>query len=453
MQTDHTMSKMPGIAGSDATVSMETSAFASVTASDAAPERIGAWLIERRIGAGAMGEVYLAVRGEQRAALKLVARDRVQDDSFLQRFQREIAVLAKFDHPHVERALDGGEHDGQPWLAMEFVDGPDVESVLKQNQNAPFAEMEVLQFAIQLARGLEHVHSQAGLIHRDIKPANVLIARAPGGDPRRLLNPGDIAKLIDFGLAKPTEQAEGMGLTMTGMIMGTPNYIAPEQVACERTLTLHVDMYSLGASMFHLLTGRLPFPTGSAASVMVAHLNQPPPDPGQVLPTLTPLTRKLVLTTMAKRAADRYTDWGAFIVACEKALAAAPPSSGGTSRIFKPQKPTTVVLRRAESSQQVVANIKPEAPAVVPGSVGSGSAALRAAVTSRIAKPPSGQYARSSTVRTERAPRPDARASAVHTWSGRLETAGTTGGSILPWLALGLARLLAVAVVVWAFIA
>ena len=433
-------------------MAMETSSFASVSNTGSAPEQIGAWRIERRIGAGAMGEVYLAVRDGQRAALKLVARDRVQDDSFLQRFQREMAVLAKFDHPHVARALDSGEHEGQPWLAMEFVDGPDVESILKSNQNAPFAETDVLQFAIQLARGLEHVHRQAGLIHRDIKPANVLIARAPGGDPRRLLNPGDVAKLIDFGLAKPTEQADGMGLTMTGMIMGTPNYIAPEQVACERTLTLHVDMYSLGGSMFHLLTGRLPYPGGSAASVMVAHLNQPPPDPGQVVPTLTPLTRKLVLTTMAKRAADRYADWTAFIAACEKALAAAPPPSGATSRAFQRQSPTTAVQRRSESSQQRTA-LQVEAPEVATGAVGSGSAALRAAVTSRISKPASGQYVRPATVRTEQVQRPPAQASAVHTWSGRLETAGTTGGSILPWIALGVAGLLAVAGVVWAFIA
>ena len=434
-----------------------------------APPHIGEWLVQRRIGAGAMGEVFLAQRGPQRAALKLVAKRFAGDDSFTQRFQREIALLSKFDHINVARALDGGEHDGRPWLAMEFVNGPDLEGLL--NGHGPFFETDVLSLAVQVGRGLEHIHLQAGLIHRDVKPANILVARAPGGDPNRLLNPGDSAKLIDFGLAKPVEQDEGSGLTMTGMIMGTPNYIAPEQVACERNLTLHVDMYALGASMFHLLTGRVPFERGSAAAVMAAHLNDAVPDPGQAVPAISPATRKLIMTTLAKRAADRFTDWKAFLVACEKALAALGESSGATSNKFlkKPlTKPPTSGVREAEpnpatSSRNPARPLaavgsgpalepRPGSAAAVAKSLGlggprTGSEALRSAATSRIVKVQTSSAHRKPTTRRQ------VSTSAVSKWSGRLEKAGQTGGSIVPWLVLGLAGALAIAGALWALLA
>mgnify|MGYP003873344783 CR=1 FL=1 len=461
-----------------------------LAAISAPPQLIGGWLVQRKLGAGAMGEVFLAQRGEQRAALKLVAKRYAGDESFTTRFQREIALLSKLNHPHVARAFDGGEHEGRPWLAMEFVNGPDLEGLLKEH--GPFFESDVLQLAIQVGRGLEHIHEQAGLIHRDIKPANILVQRAPGGDPRRLLNRGDEVKLIDFGLAKPAEQDEGNGLTMTGMIMGTPNYIAPEQVACERQLTLHVDMYALGASMFHLLTGRVPFESGSAAAVMAAHLNSPIPDPGQLVPVISPATRKLIMTTLGKRASDRFRDWSAFNTACEKALAVLGETAPVTNRFLKKpmtKPPSTLAIRKPPSAQQTpLADVATPStaqrppgvqtskllPAVVPdggrpamlqpGSAAAlaaalgvsqqtGSEALRAVATSRIIKNQSGSGspARSGTaIQKPGTGRTVADASAVQKWSGRLEKAGTTGGSILPWLALGAAGLLAIAGAIWA---
>lgn len=448
----------------------------------AAPQRIGNWLVQRRLGAGAMGEVFLAVRGDQRAALKLVAKRYAGDDAFTQRFQREIALLSKFDHPNVARAHDGGEHEGRPWLAMEFVDGPDLENLLAKH--GPFFETDVLQLAIQVARGLEHIHQQAGLIHRDVKPANILVARKPGGDPHRLLNPGDVAKLIDFGLAKPIEQEEGNGLTMTGMIMGTPNYIAPEQVACERTLTLHVDMYALGATVFHLLTGRVPFEAGSAAAVMAAHLNSPVPDPGQAVPAISPATRRLVMTALAKRPSERFTDWRAFIIACEKAVAAlgsgnaAPVATNRFLRKPLTKPPSTATVRKQDASGQRATDrpspaiggghaLEPRAgtSAALDASLGvggpaTGSDALRAAVTSRIVKVQTTSVHRKSDavvspVSTAAAASGSRKArgvatSAVSKWSGRLESSGTTGGAVLPWVVLTAAGLAAIGAVTWA---
>lgn len=441
------------------------------------PQRIGGWDVARRLGAGAMGEVFLAQRGQQRAALKLVAKRFAGDDSFTQRFQREIALLSKFDHANVARALDGGEHEGRPWLAMEFVDGPDLDGLLQKH--GPFFEADVLQLAIQVARGLEHIHQQAGLIHRDVKPANILVARAAGGDPRRLLNPGDVAKLIDFGLARPVEQDEGSGLTMTGMIMGTPNYIAPEQISCERNLTLHVDMYALGATIFHLLTGRVPFEAGSAAAVMAAHLNNPVPDPGQLVPAISQPTRRLITTALAKRPSDRFTTWQAFVSACEKAAIALGASSGtGTgSFLRKPMSrpPTTAVARPpsgavanpASGSRSTPAPVPALAPAAAlerrggeppvarPAPPASGADALRAAVTSRVvrAKPaiePVQVPARAPETTSQKAR--GVQTSAVSKWSGRQETVGVTGGSLLPWIALVGAALVAGGAVVWAVV-
>ncbi len=455
---------------------------AGLVAIQGTPSQIGGWTVQRKLGAGAMGEVFMAQRGDQRAALKLVAKRFAGDEAFTQRFQREIALLSKFDHPHVSRALDGGEHEGRPWMAMEYVNGPDLEGLLKDH--GPFFEADVLNLAIQVGRGLEHIHQSAGLIHRDVKPANILVARAPGGDPRRLLNRGDEAKLIDFGLAKPAEQDEGNGLTMTGMIMGTPNYIAPEQVACERHLTFHVDMYALGASMFHLLVGRVPFEGGSAAAVMAAHLNSPVPDPGQIVPAISAATRKLVMTTLAKRAGDRFRDWAAFNVACEKALAALGDTAPVTNRFLKKpmiKPPSTVAIRKPSTSQAApVVSASPPAqrpassptskplPVVPsagraelpqPGSAAAlaaalgvggqplGSDALRAVATSRIAK---NQKASGTASLRPGTGRSSAQGSAVQSWSGRLEKSGSTGGSMLPWLALGAAGLLAIAGAIWA---
>lgn len=446
----------------------ETIATNAVVPALNGPSQIGGWLVQRRVGAGAMGEVFLAQRGPQRAALKLVAKRYAGDDSFIQRFQREIALLSKFDHPNVARALDGGEHEGRPWLAMEFVNGPDLEGLL--NGHGPFFESDVLSLAIQVGRGLEHIHQRAGLIHRDVKPANILVARAPGGDPNRLLNPGDMAKLIDFGLAKPVEQDEGSGLTMTGMIMGTPNYIAPEQVACERHLTLHVDMYALGASMFHLLTGSVPFQRTSAAAVMAAHLNDVVPDPGQLVPAISSQTRAVVMTAMAKRAGERFVDWNAFVVACEKALRAlGAPGEVASSRFLKRPlaKPQTGPQRNTGSGQHsgtrspakpvpAVGNVAALEPrdagaAVISAALNpaprTGADALRAAVTSRIQKPGSTSGMVKATTRRQNR---NVETSAVSSWSGRLEKSGTTGGSILPWLILGLAGALAVAGAIWA---
>jgi serine/threonine-protein kinase len=295
---------------------------------------IGEFILGRSLGAGAMGEVILAkhaVSGET-VALKLITDRYAADAAFVQRFNREIAVLTRLDHPNIARAIAYGVDQGTPYLAMEFIAGPNLGDVLAE-RGALF-ETDVLRIAIQVARGLAYAHTEAGLIHRDIKPANILIAQHGDGDREaRLMADGDLPKIIDFGLAKSID-AEDERLTLTGIVMGTPSYMSPEQIRCDPQLDFHTDIYALGATMFHLLTGRPPYQGTAPAIVMTGHLTQPVQDPGVLVPSLNPLTRQLVMTAMAKAVKDRFQDHRGLIIACEKALKAIG-AGGGTLRLLR----------------------------------------------------------------------------------------------------------------------
>ncbi|GDY13156.1 hypothetical protein LBMAG53_20340 [Planctomycetota bacterium] len=283
------------------------------------PDRIGPYRVLKRIGAGAMGEVYLGQDGAgQEVAIKVMAIRLVDSPDFLERFHREFNLVAGIDHPNIARAMGSGEFDGQPYLAMEYIRGPALDQVLKQQ--GPLTEATALRVAIGVAKGLEFAYQRSGLIHRDIKPANILIAKK-GDDP--FATPGvdenDLAKVIDFGLAKSVS-SEAQGLTMTGAVMGTPHYMAPEQIRGEKDVDVHADIYALGATLYHLLTGAYPYPEPSPGLVMTAHLTKPVPDPGTTVRTLSKPTRELVMTAMQKRPGDRFLTYRAFLVAAEKSL-------------------------------------------------------------------------------------------------------------------------------------
>ncbi len=283
---------------------------------------VGDYQLLKKIGAGAMGEVHLArnaVSGAQ-VALKLITNKHAADEAFIKRFQREAEILIRLNHPNIGRALGYGIDAGRPWLALEYIEGPNLADVL-QERGALF-EADVLKLAIQIARGLAYAHTEAGLIHRDIKPANILVSQDRRGDRSgQFMLEGDQAKIIDFGLAKSID-AEDQRLTLTGIVMGTPAYMSPEQIRCDPNLGYHTDLYAVGAAMFHMLTGRIPFPGAAPAIIMTGHLTQPVPDPGAVVPSLNQQTRTLVMTAMAKAQKDRFADYRGLINACEKALKA-----------------------------------------------------------------------------------------------------------------------------------
>jgi serine/threonine-protein kinase len=197
-------------------------------------------------------------------------------------------------------------------------------------------ETDVLTIGMQIARGLAHAYNEAGLIHRDIKPMNILVEQhRPGKRDGMFMEDQDKVKIIDFGLAKSTD-SEDQRLTLTGIVMGTPAYMSPEQIRCDSTLDFHTDMYAVGAAMFHMLTGRIPFPGNAPAVIMTGHLTLPVPDPSELVRSLNPLTRDIVMTALAKHPHDRYSDYRAMISACEKALKTMAQGPGTLRLLRKP---------------------------------------------------------------------------------------------------------------------
>lgn len=294
----------------------------------------------KKLGAGGMGTVYLAehrASGEQ-VALKVISARLIGDSEFLNRFHRETKALVGLRHPHLANIIESGTQGETHYLAMENVSGPSLGEMLKEYRALP--EHYVLGLIHQLADCLNYVYHKAGLVHRDIKPENVLVSRV--ANAQELFPEGDQAKLIDFGLVKTANDDEH--LTQTGMTIGTPLYMSPEQVRGEK-LDCRSDIYGLGATTFHLLTGMPPFRGTSPGAIMSAHLTQPVPDPGTLVPGLSASVRRLVMTAMAKGVNERYITFDAFLKACDACLDQAREKHGGSIKLLR--KPLVIARKPA----------------------------------------------------------------------------------------------------------
>src|SRR5665811_1458789 len=232
-----------------------------------------------------MGEVWAAmdtVLGRA-VAVKLLHRALSQDSDFAERFRSEARNTAALQHPNIATVFDYGEDDGTAYLVMELVVGQPLSQIIAER--APLSVQETIAILIQAATALEAAH-QGGVVHRDIKPANILIT------------PDGAAKLTDFGIARAIDAAP---LTQTGQVLGTAQYLAPEQ-ALGRSATASSDIYSLGVVGYEMLTGERPFDSGTAVATALAHVNQPPP----LLPVTIPIgVRALINAALAKDPADR----------------------------------------------------------------------------------------------------------------------------------------------------
>lgn len=216
------------------------------------PERLGPWQIERRIGAGGMGNVYLGVHAEtgERAAVKVLPASMAREDGFEQRFSREIDALGKLSHRNIVRLYGNGvSDDGLLYYAMEFVDGVTLTAEIQTRRRLPWRE--VVERSQQLAGALKAAHD-AGIVHRDLKPSNLMVAA------------GGQLKLTDFGVASLFAAER---LTRTGGIVGTADYMSPEQARGQRS-TPRSDLYALGAVMYTMLTGRPPFTGETTAELL-----------------------------------------------------------------------------------------------------------------------------------------------------------------------------------------
>jgi serine/threonine-protein kinase len=254
---------------------------------------IDRYRIREPLGSGAMGEVYLAEDDglRRKVALKILS-DHHRDNAELRaRFAREARAAAAVSHPNVVQVYTIGEFDGRPWFAMEYLTGRDLGTIVKRE--GTLGSLQVVTVALDAARGLEAA-AAAGLIHRDVKPANLV----------RLDN--GVVKVTDFGLVKPVSDA---ALTAAGVVVGTPDYIAPEQARGE-AIDARVDIYALGCTMYYLLVGRAPFRRGNPEEdkylkVVARHLKEPAPDVRQARPDVDGELAALIVTMMAKDAAAR----------------------------------------------------------------------------------------------------------------------------------------------------
>jgi serine/threonine-protein kinase len=256
--------------------------------------RLGPWVIDKELGRGGMGHVYLAhgvpaPAGRPRVvALKILAAELAAESGFLQRFQREIEILRKLDHPNIVRFYEAGGQDGRYYFAMEYVDGPSLETIREQREKVPWPE--VLDLALQIAPALKHAHDR-GVIHRDVKPSNLL--RASSG----------AVKLSDFGIASLFASRH---LTVTGGIVGTAEYLSPEQAA-GKPVTRRSDLYSFGVVLYTLLTGRTPF-EGEVLDLLHKHRFAQFDRPGRLTPEIPSDLDDIVCELLEKDPSRRPAD-------------------------------------------------------------------------------------------------------------------------------------------------
>lgn len=265
------------------------------------PVVAGRYRVTRELGRGAMGVVCQAHDEvlQRDVALKELATALAPDPGFVERFRREAQVLAQLQSPHVLQVFDFVEGDGRLWMVLELIDGSDLETMLNQQKRLPVTQ--ALRIAQELASALATAHAR-GIVHRDIKPANVLITR------------DGVTKLGDFGLARASSLPSQ---TMAGTVLGTPSYMSPEQAMGEPS-DARSDVYALGATLFHLLVGRPPF-AGDVASVLAAHVTQPPPVPSSLATELPGEVDAVVLRMLAKKPEERFQS-GAEVVAALEAV-------------------------------------------------------------------------------------------------------------------------------------
>jgi serine/threonine protein kinase len=255
--------------------------------------------IERTLGHGGMGIVYLAreVRLDRDVALKVIRTELAADERFRARFREESRTAASIEHPRVVTVFGAGERDGLLFVSMRYVPGRDLGRLISARGALPADDAASL--VAEVADGLDAVHA-AGLVHRDVKPANMLV-----GEPE----PADgepAAFLTDFGLAKIA--ASTSGLTATGEVIGTVDYMAPEQIEGRR-VDARTDVYALGCVLFHAVTGEVPFPERESSAKMWAHLNEPPP-PVRSRDAARAALGPVIRRAMAKEPTDRFPSAG-----------------------------------------------------------------------------------------------------------------------------------------------
>jgi serine/threonine protein kinase len=275
----------------------------------------GRYRLEERIGSGGMSTVYRAFDEtlERWVAVKLL-HGSMQDDSVqLERFRREARAVARLSHPHLVTVIDAGEDNTHPFIVFEYVDGETLKQLIRRT--GPLPVTEAVAYAIEIGRALMAAHAQR-LAHRDVKPQNVLI------------DPDGRAKVTDFGISRSLDA--DTGLTATGRVLGTTDYVAPEQALGEE-VTEQSDLYSLGICLFEMLTGDVPFTAESQVGVAMKHVRDPLPNIQELRPEISSALCAVIERATAKETRNRYATAAEMVADLERALQIEAGRAGGTT--------------------------------------------------------------------------------------------------------------------------
>src|SRR6266850_1693701 len=305
------------------------------------PVSYGEYDIERLLGKGSIGKVYLARhrRIGRHVALKIIRPEQRFDDEadreeFRRRLQREAELCASLHHPNVVTLFEAGyENDVIAYLATEYVEGESLQARLKKTRPLPLDD--ALRIAADVLRALDYAHNKS-VIHRDIKPGNIIIAT--GGE----------AKITDFGIARPVNSS----LTGTNSLLGTPNYMSPEQVKSS-PITPRADLFSAGVVMYEMLTGVKPFSASDISGILYNVVNTEPPPVDKLNPTIPRAVSKVVARLVAKAPQARYASAAQALAEIERIRPQAPPAAVGVSTIARADQsdPTTPLHPLAETTQ------------------------------------------------------------------------------------------------------
>jgi serine/threonine protein kinase/DNA-binding beta-propeller fold protein YncE len=313
--------------------------------------------IEALAGEGGMGRVYRATQMvlNRPVALKLIVPELAGDSDFRARFERESHLSASIDHPNVIPVYEAGEADGRLFIAMRWVEGTDLRSlIISEGSLDPARAVAIVS---QVGEALDAAHS-GGLVHRDVKPANVMLTSTHGREH---------AYLTDFGLTKKT--ASATALTRTGHFVGTPDYMPPEQIKGERA-DARADVYALGCLLFHALTGRPPYDRDNEVAKMYAQIHDPPPSAAEAAAGTPPELDPVIARALAKDADQRYPSAGDLGRAARAALTGADPSQPERSLatgLAAPQPPELAPTELAPGAAPTAPGALPTAPATPPG--------------------------------------------------------------------------------------
>lgn len=276
----------------------------------AAGESVGPYHVVGQLGQGGMASVYKAYHPalDRYVALKVLHPAFLEDPNFLARFQREARVVAKLEHPNIVPIYDFSEHDGQPYLVMKYIEGHTLKAEMAEGPLAPESGLRILR---AVGSGLSYAHRE-GILHRDIKPSNVLLDGAGG------------IYLADFGLARIAQA--GASTLSSDMLLGTPQYISPEQARGEHDLDAGTDIYSLGVVIYEMVVGRVPFNADTPFSIIHDHIYTPLPLPSSVNPNVPAAVERVLLKALAKDRADRFNTVDDLVGAFTQAVEPSGPS-------------------------------------------------------------------------------------------------------------------------------